>query len=608
METNASVQAKGSGLFSSFIQGGIKLDIAKSALQKGIRRGSYIDSDNNLVLNADLAVGMALRILKASFEVNSKAIRSNLFNRLIIIAGEDISVGSLECIRLVDISVDKLRNEITDVEEQLRLVGMLVGQMCYAPKIRLVSWWKSAYFDAINKGTTKQLSSQELGLFKELEKSELPIIDKWKDSFSKRSRISVYYAMKLHVSEEKKKIPRLNPISGKSRNIQSPIVYELWNEILKSEDRKYIDVMYKWYCNENENHIYLILVHAIILEYEKCNKSKSTFRTSYCEIIEKSIDKAFTENFYIPDYVIDSHTALGRANGMTAVNFVKEGSKVTNMWMNLYEKELEDLYGSLKDNNPNVLNEESLKIIMSSNTPRGQILTSSWKPYVYIPTEAPYNKYVYKGPFGATKKQTDATKTYIANSQAFKLLGTSVIEANELVDHLGRKWLQLSNVSSVESDNWKTTKILDEISKTEVLVVDKESLGYVQLSELDDDELYKQLFGKNKMYIAFMDAALLGRGDMGPWNALYVKETDKCYIIDYENESGRKEISEPQDIFARRSGRMMKICALGFEKQEIKAEVRNRIDKYKEVLKDLEAIVGINLENNYEMLKSLLNE
>jgi hypothetical protein len=118
----------------SKIRGGIDVDIAKSALQKAIRRNDVW-----------LALTMALRLNE--FKDFGKPIHSNLINRLPVIAGEDVGMANLKTVKIVDEYVEKIRNSQDSCVETLIEIVLL---MCASEKSRLGSHVNAVYYQALS--------------------------------------------------------------------------------------------------------------------------------------------------------------------------------------------------------------------------------------------------------------------------------------------------------------------------------------------------------------------------------------------------------------------------------------------------------------------------
>jgi len=553
---------------------------------------------------------MTLRIEESAKFVESKAIETNLYNRLFVIAGEDIGLASIDTLHYVD--------------ENLRIdLCTTIMVMCLAPKIRLSSWWKEMYWTSIVNHDFSELTSQERDEWNLLNAIDGTELEKWEHAFfTMKSRLAVYFAMKLFNSEEKVKLPRLNPETGKTRNIASPIIFQMWNKLLKVYSKNStLQLFYKWFCTCNENHISLINALALFLENQNVNVNPVVLPDNYQDYLNLAIDNALTTTLHIPECAIDMHTKRGRSMGKNRKDFAQSGSMVTNQWEPLYEERLEHHYNIIKENgttsvqeienaienlslDPFQIDESLLQLLEQS--PRGQILTANWKPYVYLPKQSPYSSFVYKGPFGSGAKQSIATENYYRAYQAFKILGSSVIPVRTAEDVRKRKWLIIDSVADIPSEKWKTDTVFDKVSSQQIEVVQPNSLGYSRLVDLSEDEQYEYLFGESFFFGSYMDAALLGRGDMGMWNALVVLKSKKVYLIDYDNDTSRKEMNHLADVFSKNNLAVRKIIDRGWVAR--RKDICDRFRQYKDKIIELSNWMdAAKLRANYLMIYSLLS-
>lgn len=614
-----------SGPFSIFLRGEIKFDLAKSILQKSIRR--------NIPL---LAVIILNRILEASYYLKNKGIKTNLLNRLIVIAGEDIGGGNLNIIKEVEKCVEESR-EIDDLEEDQNLLSPLVFSMCKCYKSRAVSHWRSFYYkptDTLKPNT----------------------FEKFVQNFQNGNKKCVKYAMIMQKSDEKMKIDRYNIVTQKTRKIDSPIVYLIWNYLLKFKDQ-YINILYKWFCEHwkndqkrGETDIYLLL--AIISKTVNCNLTPISELNdeNYSEIL-KYIDNSFNYDFTIPDFMIDKHTSQGREMGKSSKEFAEIGSIVEPIYQPLFDKEMYDHYIKVRSGeieksdekkyktmstkefgkkltelidivedklNGDKLNGDKLngnrnnEDIISQKTSDdselyllncqcqdllngivGQKITASWKPYLFISS---FDSYVYKGPFKTTGKQMNVIDNYIKFCDYFEMLGSgkNIIKGEKANSSLGY-FLRMKNIATTQRHEWKYEK------EDNLKILVRSSLGYDQLSKFDDNIIFEQFFGDNFLFGTVMDCAFLGRGDVGIWNMLYIPKEKKTYLIDFDNDSSRKEITQSDDFFAKRSKNMKKIVDDGLKSN--KEKIMKKLKIYKDKIKNI-PIEGI--EKNLEMIQNFI--
>ena len=141
---------KYSGMFNSIGYSGYTTDIMKSALQKYIRR--------NIVERALLAA----RDMYRMGEIGGKSIVTNLYNRLIIIACEDIAIANTN---LVIAIIKEIYND--EVTRDSNLLACIVTLLCQSSKTRLGSHLWCAYGTDKGRKITTTLNVA-LGIIKKI--------------------------------------------------------------------------------------------------------------------------------------------------------------------------------------------------------------------------------------------------------------------------------------------------------------------------------------------------------------------------------------------------------------------------------------------------------
>ena len=316
----------------SLTRSGHPVDEAKSLLQKAIRRGL-----------TRLAVSAALELYEFKTIEGGKAIASNMINRLIVIAGEDIGVGCIDLLPWVDKRVAELREETNYACAQLQLARIVIT-MCASTKSRLVSHTRAClYFPTfaphVRPAAIEAVPELEDGLdfvgrkYRDVRAPQFGIdlddlatyqkcivaIKEWNMLPGATRYLGVRYALKLRESKNQYKIERGWP---KKRMIASNPVFFIWNFLLGLENPA-IDTCYKWYLNENEPSIYLMLAICIAVTPEV---PRIVIHPRFCESIVSM------KRFKMPLWAVDKHTEAGRNAGKTAVDFAHEGSRVVNGW------------------------------------------------------------------------------------------------------------------------------------------------------------------------------------------------------------------------------------------------------------------------------------
>lgn len=585
----------------SKIRGSIDVDIAKSAFQKAIRRGNF-----------ELACVMGLR-LNEFMDVDGgkgKPIRSNLINRLPVIAGEDIGMGNLWTVKKIHDYTLKYFSK-TDSRYDDRLIDC-IAWMTLSEKSRLGSHMNAVFYQALSSPdyylTLENLYPEILSCMKDLElkMADLPnevydldqkILqpqDGWflvrvfyllKNASSVHEKMSTFfYIRNLYNSENKYKIKR-----GKTmRKIASEPIYMVWNRMMDLKKDDYIKVLYEQFLDENEKHIYLVLALIVFFFGDEVNPSKIEIKDFIASFggYEKIKEDAMTKIVEIPDYAVDKHTRKGRSKGKDSIDFAVEGSIVENEseWSKKWTH-LKNIYVDFRKWCPKFklmhgpdellsiwtgkaptpkkisndwdfiisgrLSKEKRLSIMSDQTIRGQVLTSSYKKYVYIPTD---ENFVYKGPFdpiNGTPKERQKLRMLKFRFDIVRFFKCRVIPGEIYMDDLGHLWLRYPSLANTNPEEWIVTETFDKTSEQTIRVVDRKSMGILPLSYYSHDK-YKvsmYLFGKCNLYCHFLLLYVLGVGDTGLYNVL-VGELGP-FIIDIDDDTTKTEFPHCCSIFGR---------------------------------------------------------
>lgn len=681
----------------SKIRGDIDVDVAKSALQKAIRRG-----------DVSLAWTMALR-LNEFLNVDDgkgKPVRSNMLNRLPVIAGEDIGMGDMDVVMKVEEYVNKIRDsgELCNPE-----LIECITMMCMAKKSRLGSHVNAVfyqvlstpeYFEDLEKlrpgilDTMKSIESRcdtDLSAWKDVNEKDALLIGRcqWllENAKTDDEKMATFFYMRhLLNSENKYKIPRGYP---KKRNISSEPIFFVWNAMMEIVDddvkKERLELCYKMFLNENERHIYLVLglfVYFFLDEIESSDDLDIDTVINENRGVEKIIESVMNDKIEIPEYAIDKHTKKGRSKGKDTIDFAVEGAVVENesewihakrddgkSWSDLgeiyinfrkfcpkfvprlsvseiidswsKENRKEEIKDKSKRSKPAKekkttvekksrgkketsektsvektsvekkprrkaskdkkmvqiedksldglwsfeLSKEEREKLMDDSTPRGQILTSSWKKYVYMPEGS---EYVYKGPWkiGGVEKFRKLKFRF----DVCKFFSSKVLKGEVLIDDEKNLWMRYPTLSDVDSSEWKLNDVYDKISQKTVKVVDRTSLGMTSVAKLEEEEIEKILF-EDLLYCEFLLLYVLGVGDTGLYNVM--KTEDSVSIIDIDDDTTKEDFCEIWDVFARKpAGKIVKMIEEGVKKY------KENIEEYLNLLEEkTEDIVKIGEEN-----------
>lgn len=610
------------------------IDVLKSWLQKAIRRGLK-----------DEALYCALRLFEFAYEGGysvlsqpetseekwpGRAIFSNFLNRLIVCSGEDIGIGSLGSLAMIDAIVEFLRNDTSAMgfEERIRQLISLVLFLCAQPKSRLVSHSKATFYDGLNSSVFRPEIEKKIPQLVEW-LAEIEVyqsdLDKLKfvlGNFSSRPELfrflAVRYALCLHFSPEKKKISRGWP---KKRNLTSPVVYEVWNLYLDcSPDSPILTTLYKWYQRENENMIYLVLATLALILPSEANFSSVAFEES--RTAEQIFSDSLREVRIAPDWAVDKHTQKGRSQGKSSLDFALEGSKIESAW-SYSPTVLEEIYQMIRGSGVTLeaspqsslrtdfnLPSEQLTSILSC--PRGQLRTSGHKPSVFLSFA---DKFAYKGPWKGSNWLKLATVK--ARSLCFELLGSSAISIEVGTDSNSEFWIRTPLLATISPENWACETKIGKLEGGEVSIPDRKSTGILQLSKLPLEQQAEILFGEQFIYRSYLDAAFLGAGDQGPHNNLIFPRDGqiKSLLIDYEDSSGRQEMAEIASVFSKSNSVLRQTVQIGLDKypsrkEDIRRHLQETLPGFlipiQQLCGKISPEISIPFEKNLQMLQSLV--
>jgi len=324
---------------------GIDLDIAKSAVQKYVRRNM-----------SEKAIMAAIELYRLG-EVGGQPGVSNMYNRLAIIANEDIGPANLPLVLEVTRLVESGDRDI------YRLVAM-VQLMAESSKTRMMSHAWRAY--AIPEGRANAL---KLGLLLDttFTDSDLAYIAQNSNSdlflpndpenirpciliFLKRLQERDFNAYTwayffLEMVVNLKVTSRKKFINGNSRCTTSKPEILLWKALAKVLDPETHDILVEAYFNHTESRPFLqnaILIALYAVPYQKLDLEPAIDIWKQQPILEQILNGDFI--LEIDPFVIDKHTRKGRAAGATVQDFVDEGAVVIPQDEKFFNSVLAEIY------------------------------------------------------------------------------------------------------------------------------------------------------------------------------------------------------------------------------------------------------------------------
>jgi len=368
----------------------------KSWLQKAIRRSK-----------PEEAVWASVEL----YTLPEQRIVTNLFNRLRIVAMEDIGIANPLVVKKVNDVLEKLETKgkptLPVKEEGVLEIGELVSYMARSKHLRLASDYKAVFM-------TPKIRDKLIERFPEIYKDHLPYINEK----SKDSKVLGEKMVKLLTEKNDAsfyimaKILDLEKLPFKTYRSNHPAYYilSLINDLAKKLNVKYnpeTDILVKWLKggiinSKIDYNLPLYYAMLMILKRDELKEDKVE--------MEKSEIKNFLPNrkiLKIPEYALDKHTLTGLRKGKTSIDFAKEGAFVENE-SDLLNKEYRKLYLESKN-----IMEESPK----SETPlesdvfdfdvRVQATVTDYRQDTYLATEKKTGRYVFvKGPY-KTEEEAD---------------------------------------------------------------------------------------------------------------------------------------------------------------------------------------------------------
>ena len=347
-DDNSKGYMKWKGMFGgSVTYSNVKLDIAKSALQKYIRRNIE-----------EKALLIAFELYRFTEIPEAKAAVSNMYNRLVIIANEDVGPANLSLV----LEITRL------VENKNRDVGILyqmVKLLSASQKTRLPSHLWRAYANpdgrkvAIELGlpVDTEFTSDDLLFINENKDCDLFIENDPEDilcyllTFWNRLIKKDFNAFTwCHFYLETTKDLTLNTkrkklIKGNQRFNTGKADILIWKVLSKFLDPECHDILVESYYNFSENRPFLQLAIVLALyglKYEKMSIIADPNNDKHIDDMLNGRYKAIE----IDDFVIDKHTKDGRSNGMTVKSFVDEGAYVANEDMTYHNDLLAKIYST----------------------------------------------------------------------------------------------------------------------------------------------------------------------------------------------------------------------------------------------------------------------
>jgi ribA/ribD-fused uncharacterized protein len=324
---------------------GIDFDVAKSAMQKYIRR--------RMTQKAILA-GIELYRLG---EVGGGPAVTNTFNRIGIIANEDVGVANLPLVLAITQMVESGTRDLAALVAMIQLLAE-------SPKTRLMSHAWRTYAHPEGRAVARELG---VALDTEFSATDRDYIETYQndpiflesDPVELRDYILIFrrrleardlnaftWAYFFLEAMGQDKVGKRNKyLDGAHRGTTTHPTILLWQVLGQILPPAVHDILVEAYYNHAENRPFLqhaILIAIYNLGYESFDLTPYIEFWRVQPVLTQMVEGQFT--LEVDPFVIDKHTAAGRRSGMTERDFVIEGSIVIPQDPTYYNELMEQIY------------------------------------------------------------------------------------------------------------------------------------------------------------------------------------------------------------------------------------------------------------------------
>jgi hypothetical protein len=557
---------------------GITFSVFKSAFQKFLRRNECKKGLGTLRLMSNFNDGT---------DDGNKLI-SNIINRQIVIMSEEISINNPNLPVLMKSLYERFLST-----RNYNLIYVMYKELCRSGKCRLLSDLKATFnlrpyylndSEQLKEIHKKIISGEEYPLsdLYELSFTEQETLKLIKQSLEERSYDAFVYVSYYMLKDY---------IAGRG----GPNLWKIVVNCASGEAEQTVNALKFFYTKmtHKEKPLYLYqamltIIHQDSLDFEPIQFEKVSLTDDF--------EYPLT-NGKFPEYVYDIHTG-NKKKGV--LDFALEGAYIededktykNDKWRKNYVRFKKLLEGKEEEEDKEELGETVTEIVKKttpSDLPelnvdflfdciRGQKLTSSSKPFVFIPTDTEkYGKmvgFVYKGPYDKGNR-----RNFIMSwrTDILKAIGTKWVLLPRKIKQAKNDWFEYEYIG--DPDNVYFKEEHDNVSNTDVKILDREKSGVKQFSKLSDKIVYDILFGSKKMILSLVDLVILGTGDMGFWNML-LSYNNVPWVVDIEDSRPNEKNDLPieESIFTRTSKANIQMFKKGITeaKSEIISHLRDR--------------------------------
>ena len=353
---------------------GYSFDIAKSAVQKYIRRGMW---------KSALHIGAEMDFFKEMD--GGKGIITNFYNRLRIISLEDIGPASPRVLFEVDSALEKWKSSSGPSRELMQAIYT----MAVSPHSRFYSHLR-AYTRTL-KDLPPQVPTKKYHLGKD--EGLRKVVDSLIFCIETKDLKAWYWAEKILENET---LQEKRPRSTRSGFLVLDILKTF---LVKKEHLSTWKVCQKWYNTFKMKEAFLAIIHPLYIyilgDHANWKHMPLTFKGDVKDIYRQVV---LNQKKTFEDFIIDMHTRAGKTMKRDSINFAVEGSLVAYeetfpKWSKLHK--LKKIYTADKIAQGTIqfeTDEFKLKA-------RAQLICSGARPDSYFATDRLGKNVVVKGPY-----------------------------------------------------------------------------------------------------------------------------------------------------------------------------------------------------------------
>lgn len=496
---------------------GYDFDVAKSALQKYIRRGEG---------NKALRIASELDLFR--WVEGADGLVTNFYNRLRVIMLEDI--GMADAYLLLEVA-PKLERWRTGEKELSRDLLEVVWSMCLTNHTRSYS-----HLRAGTKFWNLKTEEKKFGLTS----NETLEVQSWAsalDDAIHREDLGQAWFWTNKILGVKLK-GRYKTDKARS-NRSGFLVFEILENACKTDiEKQTIDVCRRWYTTLKVKEQFLCVLHAMTICVLRRNSLLTQRkRIEYEGDILENYDFSLLNNRQdFEDYVLDKHTAIGRQLGRNQIDFAVEGAYVS------YETYILGKHWGLNYMTQNVANLAHTESSEFRLKGRAQLTTSEAKTDVYYAENKHGQAVVVKGPYIDYNRATQ-TLLILSLARLFKGVNTYTASIKLLVPDIFES-VPIGLRKKTEKDKAYFFVVLNDLigqkeyklkKKSSLLWKDKEVVDYDALERKNvsfavPSKLSEQ--GQVSLILQLAFRYMFAVGDMATRNMLAVG--DKVYNLDLE--------------------------------------------------------------------------